>query len=54
MIRFLEGGIELVGGKGGGSRSGGELPIGCVFTNTLEVERIVWNQTSEVVSEANV
>ena len=54
MIRLLEGEIKIVRGKGGGSRLGGRLQIECVFTNTLEVEGIVWSETSEVVSDANV
>ena len=45
MIGVLEGGIELQGGKGGGLRLGGGLPIECVFTNTLESEGIVWRET---------
>ena len=54
MIRLLEGGIELVGGEGRGSRLGGGLSKECVFTNSLEVEGIVCSENSEVVSEANV
>ena len=46
--------MEILSGKEGGSRLGGEVPIECVFTTTLEVEGIVWSETSEVVTEANV
>ena len=54
MIRLVEEGIELVGEKGGVSRLGEGLPTECVFTDTLEGEGIVWSETSEMVSEANV
>ena len=53
-MRLLDGGIELLGLKGGGLRLERVLPIECVFTNTLEVDGIVWSETSEVISEASV
>ena len=44
MVGLLEGGIELLGGKGGGLRLRRRLPIECVFTNTFEEEGIVWRR----------
>ena len=54
VIWLLEGGIEILEGKGGVSSLGGWLPKVCAFTNTLEVEGIVWTETSDVVSEVSV
>ena len=48
VIGFI--GLFKKGGRGGGSRFEGGLPTLWVFTKTMEVEGMVWRETSEVVS----